>query len=80
MRAKRSRPVNSRYTSIGGEARPGRTVGPAFAADEVVWAIEAILDTYNQLRVRGEAFIATLDRVGHEPFKAAVHQARLVTA
>jgi sulfite reductase (NADPH) hemoprotein beta-component len=66
--------------SIGGEARPGRVVGPAFAADEVVGAIEAILDTYNRLRVRGEAFIATLDRVGHDPFKAAAHQARLATA
>jgi sulfite reductase (NADPH) hemoprotein beta-component len=66
--------------SIGGEARPGRVVGPAFAADEVVGAIEAILDTYHQLRVRGEAFIATLDRVGHDPFKAAAHQARLATA
>jgi sulfite reductase (NADPH) hemoprotein beta-component len=66
--------------SIGGEARPGRAVGPAFAADEVVGAIEAILDTYQQLRVRGEAFIATLDRVGHDPFKAAAHQARLATA
>jgi hypothetical protein len=32
------------------------------------------------LRVRGEAFIATLDRVGHDPFKAAAHQARLATA
>ena len=66
--------------SIGGEARPGRVVGPAFAADEVVGAIEAILDTYSQLRVRGEAFIATLDRVGHDPFKAAASQARLATA
>ena len=66
--------------SIGGEARPGRVVGPSFAADEVVGAIEAILDTYNHLRVRGEAFIATLDRVGHAPFKAAAHQARLATA
>ncbi len=66
--------------SIGGEARPGRVVGPAFAADEVVGAIEAILDTYSKLRVRGEAFIATLDRVGHDPFKAAASQARLATA
>ncbi len=66
--------------SIGGEARPGRVVGPAFAADEVVGAIETILDTYSQLRVRGEAFIATLDRVGHDPFKAAASQARLATA
>ena len=66
--------------SIGGEARAGRVVGPAFAADEVVGAIEAILDTYNQLRLNGETFIATLDRVGHDPFKAAAHQARLATA
>ena len=66
--------------SVGGEARPGRVMGPAFAADEVVGAIEAILDTYNHLRLSGETFIDTLDRVGHDPFKAAGQQARLATA
>jgi len=43
--------------------------------------IEAILDTYKQLRVstgngKQEAFIETLRRVGHDPFKAAANAAR----
>jgi len=43
--------------------------------------IEAILDTYKQLRVstgngKQEAFIETLRRVGQDPFKAAANAAR----
>ena len=43
--------------------------------------IEAILDTYKQLRAakgngQQEAFIETLRRVGHDPFKAAANAAR----
>jgi sulfite reductase (NADPH) hemoprotein beta-component len=45
--------------------------------------IEALVDTYRQLRQpagdgRFETFIATLRRVGHEPFKAAANAARFV--
>ena len=66
---------------LSGPATPGKVIGPAFSSAEVPDVIEAILDTYRQLREpRGkgqqEAFIETLHRVGLEPFKAAAHAAR----
>ena len=67
--------------ALSGAATPGKVVGPSFSSFEVPDVIEAILDTYKQLRVstgagKQEAFIETLQRVGHEPFKAAAHAAR----
>jgi len=66
---------------LSGAATPGKVVGPSFSSFEVPDVIEAILDTYKQLRVntgngKQEAFIETLRRVGHDPFKAAAHAAR----
>ncbi|WP_341686806.1 nitrite/sulfite reductase [Limnohabitans sp.] len=70
---------------LSGAATPGKVVGPSFSSAEVPDVIEAILDTYKQLRVstgngHQEAFIETLRRVGHEPFKAAANAARHPTA
>jgi sulfite reductase (NADPH) hemoprotein beta-component len=64
-----------------GPATPGKVVGPSFSAAEVPLVIEAVLETYRQQRAptadgRAEAFIATLRRVGIEPFKAAANGAR----
>jgi sulfite reductase (NADPH) hemoprotein beta-component len=68
-------------STLSGPATPGKVVGPSFAAAEVPEVIEAVLDTYRQQRRtvggRSEAFIATLRRVGIEPFKAAANGARL---
>ncbi len=66
---------------IAGAASPGKVVGPSFSSFEVPDVIEAILETYRQLRnAKGngqqEAFIETLRRVGLEPFKAAANAAR----
>ena len=66
---------------LGGDATPGKVVGPSFSAVEVPDVIEALLETYQALRQpsadgRQEAFIETLRRVGHEPFKAAANAAR----
>ncbi|PIT74756.1 nitrite/sulfite reductase [Limnohabitans sp. G3-2] len=66
---------------LSGAATPGKVVGPSFSAFEVPDVIEAILDTYKQLRLstghgQQEAFIETLRRVGQDPFKAAAHAAR----
>ena len=66
---------------LSGPAGPGKVVGPSFSSFEVPDVIEAILDTYKQLRVatgngKQEAFIETLRRVGHAPFKAAANAAR----
>lgn len=65
---------------LSGAATPGKVVGPSFAADEVPDVIEALLDTYRQHRLDREAFVQTLRRVGHEPFRAAAHAARSHTA
>lgn len=66
---------------LSGAAGPGKVVGPSFSAAEVPDVIEAILETYKQLRApkangQQEAFIETLRRVGQEPFKAAANAAR----
>ena len=66
---------------LSGAATPGKVVGPSFSSFEVPDVIEAILNTYKQLRVakgngKQEAFIETLRRVGHDPFKAAANAAR----
>ena len=62
--------------ALGGKAVAGKVVGPSFSAEEVPDVIEAILDTYRAQRQGGEAFITTLHRVGHEPFKTAANAAR----
>jgi sulfite reductase (NADPH) hemoprotein beta-component len=61
---------------LSGPAMPGKAVGPAFSAAEVPEVIEALLDTYRQQREGRETFIATLRRVGAEPFKLAANGAR----
>jgi sulfite reductase (NADPH) hemoprotein beta-component len=70
-------------TPQSGPALAGKVVGPSFSAAEVPVVIEAVLDTYRQLRQgaadgKSETFIATLRRVGIEPFKAAANAARFV--
>ena len=66
-------------SDLSGPTRAGKVVGPSFAAAEVVDVVEAVLDVYKQVRTAGEAFIDTLNRVGHEAFKLAANQARHVT-
>jgi len=66
---------------LSGPAGPGKIIGPSFAKEEVPGVIEALIDTYRQLRQpaadgRYEPFIVTLRRVGLEPFKAAANAAR----
>ena len=67
-------------SDLGGPARPGKVVGPSFAAAEVVDVIEAVLDVYKNQRDAGENFIDTLQRVGFDPFKSAANAARYATA
>ncbi len=59
-----------------GPALPGKVVGPSFSAAEVPDVVEAVLNTYRDLRNAGESFIGTLRRVGMDPFKAAANGAR----
>ena len=45
-----------------------------FAADDVVPAVDRLIDTYLALRSdEDEAFLATYRRVGMQPFKAALY-------
>ncbi|OGB04226.1 MAG: nitrite reductase [Burkholderiales bacterium RIFCSPHIGHO2_12_FULL_61_11] len=71
-------------STLSGTPATGKVVGPSFSAAEVPEVIEAVLDTYRaeRLAVNGkqETFIATLRRVGAEPFKAAANAVRLAKA
>ncbi|MBM3516517.1 MAG: nitrite/sulfite reductase [Alphaproteobacteria bacterium] len=65
--------------TLGGDgserAALGEITGRAFAAAEVVDAIDTIIDTYLGARRHGEAFIDTYRRVGMVPFKEALYGA-----
>ena len=71
-------------SDLSGPATPGKVIGPSFSAAEVPEVIEAVLDTYRTQRQladgasgrKHETFIATLRRVGIEPFKAAAKAVR----
>jgi sulfite reductase (NADPH) hemoprotein beta-component len=63
-------------STLSGAAGAGKIVGPSFGAAEVPDVIEALLDTYRRERQSAETFIATLRRVGLEPFKNAAQSAR----
>jgi len=66
---------------LSGPSTAGKVVGPSFAADEVPDVVEALVDAYRAERTGpGERFIATLRRVGLEPFKAAANSVRRQTA
>ena len=63
-------------STLSGAAGAGKIVGPSFGAAEVPDVIEALLDTYRRERQSAETFIATLRRVGLDPFKNAANSAR----
>ncbi|MDP3249406.1 MAG: nitrite/sulfite reductase, partial [Polaromonas sp.] len=67
-------------SALSGAPVPGKVVGPSFSAAEVPEVIEAVLDTYRREREAGETFIATLRRVGIDPFKTAANGARFSSA
>jgi sulfite reductase (NADPH) hemoprotein beta-component len=65
--------------TLGGSADEtstlGDIVGPAFAYDRVVDAVETIVDTYLDIRLEGERFLDTYRRVGVDPFKERLYGA-----
>ena len=63
-------------STLSGAAGAGKIVGPSFGAAEVPDVIEALLDTYRRERQSAETCIATLRRVGLDPFKNAANSAR----
>ncbi|MDP5117652.1 MAG: nitrite/sulfite reductase [Burkholderiaceae bacterium] len=63
-------------SALSGTPQPGKVVGPSFSSAEVVDVIDAVLQVYTEQRQHGETFIAALQRVGFDPFKAAANAAR----
>jgi len=59
--------------TLGGSADEsaaiGKIIGPAFSYDEVVGAVDTIVETYLSIREPGETFLQTYHRVGLAPFK-----------
>ncbi len=63
--------------TLGGSADEnaslGDIVGPSFGANDVVDAVETIIDTYLHVRADGERFLDTYRRVGLKPFKEKLY-------
>ena len=57
------------------DASVGKIVGPAFSSDDVVGAVETVVDTYLSIRDDGERFLDTVRRVGLDPFKETLYGA-----
>ncbi|WP_299288132.1 nitrite/sulfite reductase [uncultured Tateyamaria sp.] len=76
--------VENYQITLGGDhtetAAVGDRVGPGFSADEIVPAVERIVDTYLDLRSEGEPFLDTYKRTGMGPFKAALYPETKVAA
>jgi len=54
----------------------GEIVGPSFSADQIVDAVERVVDTYIAERHAGERFLDTYRRVGLTPFKERLYGSR----
>ncbi|MBL8329789.1 MAG: nitrite/sulfite reductase [Rubrivivax sp.] len=68
-------------STLSGEALAGKVIGPAFAADEIVDAVEAVIETYlAQRSSSAERFVQTVRRIGSAPFRAATDAVRQTTA
>ena len=65
--------------TLGGSATEdasiGKILGPAFSYDEIVDAVEKVVDVYLEHRSPGEAFLGLVDRVGLDPFKEKLYAA-----
>ena len=55
------------------DAALGALVGPAFSSEEVVDAVESIIETYRVHRRDGERFLDTYRRIGLQPFKESLY-------
>ncbi|MGH6840734.1 MAG: nitrite/sulfite reductase, partial [Methylocella sp.] len=64
--------------TLGGSAdetcNVGAITGRSFSSDEIVDAIDTVVDTYLKLRAgSAEDFLAAYRRIGMEPFKEALY-------
>ena len=66
--------------TLGGSANNhtalGKVLGPAVAKADAGCAVETIIEAYVELREQGETFLATLQRLGRNPFKERVYADR----
>jgi sulfite reductase (NADPH) hemoprotein beta-component len=72
--------VENYQITLGGDgtetATIGERAGPGFSADEIVPAIERLIEAYLELRESAdETFLDAYRRVGLGPFKAALYPA-----
>ncbi len=70
--------VENYQITLGGDgtetAAIGERAGPGFAYDEIVPAVERLIEAYLALRIEpGETFLAAYRRLGQAPFKAALY-------
>ena len=63
--------------SQGLDAALGKVIGPSFAQDQMADVVEKLIKTYVELRFEDEDFLATVKRVGLEPFKVSVYGKKL---
>lgn len=73
--------VENYQVTLGGDgtetATIGERAGPGFSAEELVPAIERVIEAYLEQRSEpGETFLAAYRRLGVEPFKAALYPAQ----
>jgi sulfite reductase (NADPH) hemoprotein beta-component len=62
------------------DASVGEIMGPGFGKDEIVDAVERVVETYVALRAPGERLLETYRRVGMTPFKNAAYQEQMYAA
>ncbi len=77
--------VENYQITLGGDAGPdtviGERAGPGFAHDQIVPAVERIVQAYLDLRDSpAETFLDALRRLGSEPFRAALYPKEKVHA
>ena len=70
--------VENYQITLGGDGAAdtviGARTGPGFAYDQIVPAIERLIETYLATRQdQSETFLDTYKRIGIEPFKAALY-------
>ena len=69
--------VENYQITLGGrsdaKAAIGEVVGRAFGADEIVDAVETVVNTYLDLRECGESFVDAYARLGRGPFKERLY-------
>ena len=73
--------VENYQLTLGGRgglaAKLGDKMGPGFSEDDLVLALDRMLDTFLALRLSSsETFAATVERVGTEPFRSALYEVR----